>query len=131
MHELSIVYSIVESVEQSARDANATTVTSVKLQIGPLSGVSTEALRFAWDLGIAGTLLEGASLIIDETPALLYCAVCSTTQPLTDLQTFRCPVCQVPSNDLRQGRELDILSITLEVPDSPELIGAPHGNARP
>lgn len=35
---------------------------------------------------------------------------------LPGIQRFRCPHCDTPSGDIRQGRELEIESIEIDVP---------------
>lgn len=116
MHELSLIYSVVETVEQSAKQAHATEVVSVKLRIGALSGVVKDALLFCYEIAADGTMLAGSRLEIEEVPVAIYCQPCAQVMVLGGVQSFRCPTCETPSGDIRQGRELDIVSIELEVP---------------
>ena len=53
-------------------------VTLVRLEIGALSGVVADSVRFCFDLVTEGTNLEGASLEIDEPPASCRCRSCGT-----------------------------------------------------
>ncbi len=115
MHELSLVYSIVETVEQCAKEANAKRVISVKIRVGALSGVSTDALLFSYDIGVAGTILAGSTLNIEEYPVAIFCLPCGQLRVLPGIQMFRCPQCGTPSGDVRQGRELDVVSIEMEI----------------
>jgi hydrogenase nickel incorporation protein HypA/HybF len=62
---------------------------------------------------IADTALAGAKLHITDLPIVIYCSKCESLQELPDVQAFRCPQCQTPSADIRQGRELDIESIEI------------------
>ena len=122
MHELAIAYSVVEIATQSAVEAGATGVKSVHVRLGALSGVVRGALEFSYEIACAGTMLEGSSLVVTELPARVYCAVCAMEVELESVQLFCCPRCDTPSGDLRQGRELDVEFIEVDLP------GDAHGN---
>ncbi|OLT16426.1 hypothetical protein BJF78_14160 [Pseudonocardia sp. CNS-139] len=66
MHELSITQSVVSAVAERLPDAQ---VRRVRLEIGQLSGLVPDAVRFCFDLVAEGTVCEGAELEIDERPA--------------------------------------------------------------
>ena len=55
MHELSIIASLFEVLEEKAREARALRITSVKLRVGRLSGVVPELLESAFDAYGKGT----------------------------------------------------------------------------
>lgn len=115
MHELSIVHGIVEAASDAARRSNALRVTAVHLRVGKLAGVVTDALLFSYDISTQGTLLEGSRLIVEELPVVIYCAPCNAERELPGIQRFRCPVCDTPSASIRQGKELEIESIEIDV----------------
>lgn len=126
MHELSLVYGIVETVEQAAKEAGASSVVAVKLRVGALSGVDTAAVLFCYDLAADGTSLTGSRLDIEEVPAAIFCEPCGVVRILDGVQSFLCPVCGAPSGDLRQGRELEIVSVELEVEEQGVVCGNAH-----
>ena len=68
--------SIVETCTEEARKAGGSLVSSVELEIGKLSGVIPEALEFSWDVAIKDSLLENASLKINEISAKARCLDC-------------------------------------------------------
>ena len=113
MHELSIANSLVEIAAEHAGKAGATGIRSITLWIGALSCVHESALRYSFDLVTEGTLLEGAKLKIVNLPVMIFCATCNKETELPGIQRFRCPVCDEPSDDIRQGRELDLESIEI------------------
>ena len=117
MHELSIAYSVVEIATESAKAAGALKVKEVHVRLGALSGVVRGALEFCFEVACAGTLLEGSVLVVKELPAVIWCAVCGEEVELPSTQYFCCPVCGTPSGDLRQGRELDVESIEVDLPE--------------
>jgi hydrogenase nickel incorporation protein HypA/HybF len=67
MHELAITEGIVAAVTEKLPDKK---ITQVRLEIGALSGVVADSLRFSFDLVTEGTNLEGASLEIIESPGI-------------------------------------------------------------
>jgi hydrogenase nickel incorporation protein HypA/HybF len=73
MHELGIAQEIVEMVCDRSGGAR---VTRVVLEIGKLSAVLPDAVRFCFDLCVEGTVVEGASLVILETPGRARCREC-------------------------------------------------------
>jgi hydrogenase nickel incorporation protein HypA/HybF len=113
MHELSIAYQLVEIAANAAQTAGASRVAVVRLRLGALSGVVKDALLFSYDIATADTLLEGSRLEIEEVPLAIYCPTCDQIRTLDTIQSLRCPVCDQPSGNIRQGRELEIISIEI------------------
>src|SRR5258708_5953191 len=73
MHELGITHQIVEIV---CRHAEGAKVKRIVLEIGKLSMVLPDAVRFCFELCAEGTLAEGAELKIVEPPGLARCRAC-------------------------------------------------------
>jgi len=73
VHELAITESVIEAVTERFGDAK---VVRVLLEIGKLSGVVPDAVRFCFDIAADGTSLGGAMLEIMETPGRARCRVC-------------------------------------------------------
>ncbi|MCZ2148599.1 MAG: hydrogenase maturation nickel metallochaperone HypA [Bryobacterales bacterium] len=116
MHELSIAHGLVEAASEAAREAGAVKVNEVRVRIGALSGVVASALLFCYDIAAAGTPLQGARLLITELPVVVYCPHCEAEVELPSIQLFCCPVCDTPAAAIRQGREMEIESLEIEVP---------------
>jgi hydrogenase nickel incorporation protein HypA/HybF len=74
MHELAITESLVAAVTERLPGRK---VTCVQLEVGALSGVVPDSLRFCFDLVTEGTDLEGSTLEITETPARCRCTACA------------------------------------------------------
>jgi hydrogenase nickel incorporation protein HypA/HybF len=114
MHELSIARNLIEMAETAARDAGASRVTRLRLELGQMSGVVSGALLFCFDVAAQGTLVEGAQLDIELLPVVVHCPACGQDSPLPSIQRFRCPRCNAPTADIVQGRELVLASIEVE-----------------
>ena len=106
MHELAIAEGVVDTVTERLAGAK---VTCVHLEIGALSGVVADSIRFCFDLATEGTGLEGATLEITEPPARCRCRSCGTEfQP--DPPIMLCP-CGSADVAVLGGEELRILSV--------------------
>jgi hydrogenase nickel incorporation protein HypA/HybF len=114
LHELSIAYSLVEAASKAASAAGARAVIVVRLRLGPLSGVVQNALQFGYDIATKDTVLEGSRLEIEEVPVIIRCGHCKRDVTLPNIQVFRCPVCNTPSAQIVQGRELEIVSLEID-----------------
>jgi hydrogenase nickel incorporation protein HypA/HybF len=73
VHELGITQQIVETCLERAGDAK---VLRIVVEIGKLSAVLPDAVRFCFDLCCEGTALAGAALEIVEPPGLARCRAC-------------------------------------------------------
>lgn len=118
MHETSIVQSLIELIEEQLARQRVARVTTVHLRIGPLSGVVSDALQFAFNACAPGTIIDGARLRIEETPLIALCQLCGP-QRIESPQRLCCPVCTTPTTDITSGRELELAS--LEVLDHNEI----------
>ncbi len=118
MHELSIAVNLVELAEAAAREAGATHVDVVFLQVGALSGVVADALQFGYGVATRGTLLEGSRLEIEEMPVRVYCPDCDRESSLPSPQSLCCPLCGRPTFDLRGGHELELRSMEVCVDET-------------
>ncbi len=106
MHELAITESVVQAVTDRLPGA---TVRCVYLEIGPLSGVVADSVRFCFDLVTEGTSLAGARLEISQPNARCRCAECGREfEPDGPI-----PVCHCgsPAVSVLTGRELRITAV--------------------
>ena len=106
MHELAITQSVVDAVVEKLDGAAVRVLT---LEIGRLSGVVPDSVRFCFDLVAAGTALEGAALNIVEPVGAGTCRACGADFAMED--AF--PLCPCGSADVEvtSGRQLKIMSV--------------------
>lgn len=76
MHELSVMSQVVESVTKELKGKDFTSVVSVRLEIGELTMLGKEQLKFAWGVLTEDTPLKGARLMIVKKPAVIECEKC-------------------------------------------------------
>ncbi|MFV5993733.1 hydrogenase maturation nickel metallochaperone HypA [Streptomyces sp. NPDC056231] len=118
MHEMSIAMAVVDQVEEAARAGGAASVESVRLQVGELAGVVPDALSFCFGLACAGTVLEGAELVVEPVAARARCEPCADEWAVGMPPRLCCPACGEPTAELLSGRELQIVSVHWQ--DGPE-----------
>jgi hydrogenase nickel incorporation protein HypA/HybF len=107
MHEFGLAVSMLDLAEEAARRDGAGCIDALHVTVGALSGVVPEALEFAFAGAKVGTMAEGARLVVTYLPAVAYCTTCDASFELDNrFGLALCPRCDVPSADLRQGREL-------------------------
>ncbi|MEU7556211.1 hydrogenase maturation nickel metallochaperone HypA [Streptomyces sp. NPDC044571] len=112
MHEMSIATAVVSQVQEAAEAGGASTVTSVRLQVGELAGVVPDALAFCFELVCAGTLLEGAELVTEPVAARARCGSCAQDWAVGMPPRLACPHCDRATGvELISGRELQILDV--------------------
>lgn len=114
MHELSLAIEIVEIAQAEARRHGNGRLLAVHLRLGPLAGVVEEALAAAFPLAAQGTEVEGAELVIERVPLVVYCPSCRAERELGAEVWLACPVCHTPTPEVRQGRELEVTALELE-----------------
>jgi hydrogenase nickel incorporation protein HypA/HybF len=107
VHEMSLAESVLQIVEDSARHGGFCRIAAVRLEIGRLSSVEPEALRFCFDAVVRGSLAEGARLEIIEVPGAGRCLKCSATVPLAALYDA-CPHCGSYQVEPTQGTEMRV-----------------------
>ena len=106
MHELAITESVVQAVTERLPNAK---IICVRLEIGSLSGVVADSVRFCFDLVTDGTNLAGARLEISEPAALCQCRDCGTEfEPEGPIALCGCGSADVA---ILAGSELRITSV--------------------
>ena len=113
MHEFSLMISVLDAVEASARENNATRVAEVILVIGEMSEVLTESMEFAFEALTPDTMVEGAALTITKVKPSSRCLECQTVFE-HDRYHLACPECGSLATELLTGREMYIESIEIE-----------------
>lgn len=103
MHELSIASSVVEICAEQAHGARVRRVT---LEIGQLSAVMPEAIRFCFDVCAKDTAVEGATLEIVEIPGQARCLACGATLDV-EVPFGQC-ACGSEDLELTAGQQLKI-----------------------
>lgn len=113
MHEMSLCEGVLEILEDYARSQGFARVRVVWLEIGVLSGVEPEAMRFCFDAVMRNTLADQARLEISEVPGEAWCMQCSKAVRIE--QRFdACPDCGSYQLQVSGGEEMKIKELEVE-----------------
>ena len=112
MHELSICEGIIEVATTALAPLASPlpAVSCVTVRIGRLTAVGPDSLRHYFDLLTQGTVLEGATLVIEDIPIRARCADCGAGFEI-EMLSFTCPRCDSGFVELLSGRELEVVSL--------------------
>jgi len=113
MHELSIALSILDVAAEEAERQGGGRVAAIHLRLGPLAGVTKEALLSAFELARENSPLDGAALVIEDMPLVAHCPACAAPHKLASAQELCCPVCGTPTPDILGGRELEVFALEI------------------
>jgi hydrogenase nickel incorporation protein HypA/HybF len=109
MHETDMTNALIMTVQdwwESQPDRPQ--IQRIHLIVGQFTCVEPAGLQFAFEAQARHTFLDGAELVIQETPLIAFCHSCQADyRPAIGLQ-YACPTCQAPMEDIRSGRELKI-----------------------
>jgi len=113
MHEMSLAEGVLQLIEDAAHHQEFAKVTKVWLEIGQLSGVEIEAMKFCFDAVTRDSIADGARLEIITAPGTGWCLECSTTVSMTEVYG-ECPQCggyqvQVTGGTEMRVKELEVV----------------------
>ncbi len=114
MHELGIVFHIIDSVEAVAAENNIETVQSVTVEIGEVSAVIPDYLVDCWNWAVKkkGTVLSTCQMQVETIPAVTHCGGCGQDYG-TVAHGKICPHCGSEKTWLLTGNEINIKEITV------------------
>lgn len=115
MHEVSLASGIIEIAGKAAQEAGGGKVRTIRVQVGALTCVDGESLRFAFGVLSQGTGMAGAALEIEAVPVTVQCGQCGSAGPPDDPLVHVCPRCGAPGAKLLTGRDITVRSIDLDV----------------
>lgn len=111
MHELGVVFHIIESVEEVGKKNGLKAVSSVTLELGEVSTVIGSYLQDCWGWAVdRSDLMRGAQLRIETIPAATLCEACGKTYA-TVAHGKICPHCGSEETYLVTGNEVSIKEI--------------------
>ena len=114
MHELGIVFYIIDDVKEVAAANGVTSVSRVTLELGEVSGVVPEYLQDAWGWACKREpLMAGAALEVEDISAVTLCEACGAEYG-TVAHGRICPACGSGDTHLLRGREVMIKEIEAE-----------------
>lgn len=124
MHELAMATSMVEAIIDTAEKNDAIKITQAVLDVGELTMLNPEQLRFMMNVIREDTIFEDAEIIINMIPIEIECDKCgfkgkSKTDENMDhlMAVAKCPKCDNTRINIIEGRECSIKTIKIEKED--------------
>ena len=106
MHEISLVRSIFNTLEEEFSQAELKHLNAIDLKVGLLSNVEPILMQNAFE---AVTTAEGkfqkVTLNVIKIPIEIYCEDCNTHSTIENYK-FACSSCGKPNNNIVRGEEL-------------------------
>jgi hydrogenase nickel incorporation protein HypA/HybF len=118
MHEFSIASGIVEAVSAFAEEHPDKNILKVRLQIGELTCVEADQLKFCYESIIQETNLKNSTLETEILPAAIQCSHCGyagrprywNEAQTVPVPTLQCPQCSLAA-EATAGHECLIKTI--------------------
>ncbi|MHA1309746.1 MAG: hydrogenase maturation nickel metallochaperone HypA [Candidatus Helarchaeota archaeon] len=124
MHEFATAQQIVRTITRVGLQNGAKKITEVHLEIGDLTFLVPEQLKFSFDIASKGTIAEGANIRITHVNAKVFCPKCkykgvlnlesSGDTLMMELSLSQCPKCGERDLEIIGGHELNIKNIRVE-----------------
>ena len=117
MHELGVVFHVIDSLKKVAAENSVEQISRVTLQLGEVSSVIPHYLTDCWKWAAAREpLVAGAELLIEPIKAVSWCEDCQK-QYGTIEHGRACPYCGGGNTYLLQGNEFMIKEIEVPGPE--------------
>lgn len=119
MHELSTAQSLVETILEVAKQKGGKKITRVYLEIGELTFLNPEQLKFAFETISQGTLAENSELKITEKKGHYICGCGSEgelprVEGMHSVPAFYCPDCG-GSVRISNGKQCFVQSMDIDL----------------
>ena len=113
MHEMALCESVLQLIEENAKAQGYSKVKTVWLEIGALSGVEIEAMRFCFEAVQKDTIAAQAELKIQNTQGSAWCMQCEKEVPVNQLYDA-CPECGSYQLQVTGGQEMRVKELEVE-----------------
>ena len=113
MHEMALAEGVLQIVQDAAKREGFRRVRAVWLEIGRLSSVEPEAMRFCFDAVTRHSVADGAQLEIVETPGAAWCMQCSAPAAIGAVGD-PCPGCGSYQLQVTGGTEMRVKELEVD-----------------
>jgi hydrogenase nickel incorporation protein HypA/HybF len=109
MHELALAEGILAVASDAA---NGEGISSIRIRVGRLQHVTRDSLQFAFELISQDSNAHGATIIVDDVPAMYRCKQCDAEDQI-EIPHFRCRSCFSTEIQILSGEEILVDSVEL------------------
>ena len=110
MHELGIMYHIIERVLAVVNENGFTEVETIVLNVGERTEVVPQYLHACYPAAVNGTMLENTALKVEIISANAVCGCCGKVFAFTPCNGL-CPQCESADCEVISGKEFMIREI--------------------
>jgi hydrogenase nickel incorporation protein HypA/HybF len=114
MNEQNIAASALRQTLDYARRTNSEHVNRVVFNVGDMSGVDPEGLRFAFRSLSAGSPAARAQVEVRRVAGSATCSKCGHVFPTRGNFVPPCPKCSSPAGEVQRSQELHTVQLELE-----------------
>ncbi len=120
MHEYSVMNQLVSALLEELGGRDIDRVKEVRIEVGEMTFLGHEQLRFAYETLSKDTILEGSELNIEEIKSKIKCGGCGyeggvdysdKTSVHYQVPVISCPECD-SKPEIVQGKETKIVGVT-------------------
>ena len=105
MHELGVVFHVIDEIQDLAKQNNVKHVNAVTLQIGTVTGIVPDYLKDCWNWAVSKhENMLNCELRIEKIQAITHCENCNNDYN-TIIYGKKCPRCESENTYLIQGNE--------------------------
>ncbi|PTN11163.1 hydrogenase maturation nickel metallochaperone HypA [Nitrosomonas aestuarii] len=113
MHELSLVENMLQIIEDAAAEQGFAQVKTIWMEVGQLSCVEKNALRFCFSVVVDGTIVQHAKLEIIDVAGSAWCEHCHCEVAIS-ARYDTCPECGAYTTKVIRGEEIRIKELEVE-----------------
>lgn len=110
MHEIGVLFEVVNTVEKFAKKNDVTKIETLILQIGELSSMIPKYMKNLYPMAVEGTILKDSELEIEVLPANALCKDCNKVFNIISNKGI-CPNCISKNCEILSGKEFYIKEI--------------------
>ena len=121
MYSSTVVQSILNIALETAEEYDANRITEINIEVGKLNFITSDKIKYIFDVLSKDTIAEKAELVINETDVKIKCYKCDYTGSIDKIDNdiapmVLCPKCGSHRVNVLSGHGLNIGNITIEKP---------------
>ena len=120
MHEIGVLYKMLEQVESVAKENHVRRVKKIEIELGELCGMLPVFFEQYYEPATENKeLFKGSELVIRNIPGEGLCTDCNT---LYNVMRFegQCPKCRSRNKKIISGRDFVVKNILVETEEEPD-----------
>ena len=113
LHEYSVVQSLLEQIEDLAKENKTTKIVKIITKIGVMSGIEPHLLEIAFNTFKEKTICDKAEFIMNIQPLVIECNECAQVSELEKIY-YCCQTCKSTNVKVIDGEDMFLMSLEME-----------------